>query len=42
MNTVQTHETDSRYLKLPSILKFINRPLPQVKNLLKNTNFHKI
>ena len=42
MRTVQIHETDSRYLKLPSILKFLYRPLPQVLNLLKNANFHKI
>ena len=42
MNTVQIHETDARYIKLPSNLKFLHHPLPQVVNLLKNANFHKI
>ena len=38
MNTLQIHQTDPRYLKLHSILKFLYNPLPQVINLLKNAN----
>ena len=39
MKTVKIHETDSSYLKLPSILKFLYHPLPQVINLLKNHTY---
>ena len=42
MNILQIHEIDSMYLKLPFIIKFPYHPLPQVINLLKNANFHKI
>ena len=38
MNSVQIHETDSRYLKLPSIINFHYCPVPQVINLMKNAN----
>ena len=41
MNSVQIHETDSRYLKLPSILKFLCCLVPQIMNLMKNANSHK-
>ena len=41
MNSVQIHETDSMYLKLPSIQKFLCCLVPQIMNLMKNANSHK-